>query len=125
MLSAGWNFMTAVESKMDFVKMNKHSQEMDTFTLLVYTEAGRLPFLTHLFQLMAFSASAFQKDFLLPYTVQGYKVKIQCSDKLMDPESEEVCINNILDVDGELVDIVEGEYEVWNHRQLLRFYTSS
>lgn len=55
----------------------------------------------------------FQKDFLLPYTVQGYKVKVQCSDKLMDPESEEVCINNILDVDGELVEIVEGEYEVW------------
>lgn len=123
--SAGGDFIAAVESKMDFITMNKHSQEINSFTLLVYKEAGRLPFLTHFFQLMAFSLSAFQKDFLLPYTVRGYKVKIQCSDKSPDPESEEVNINNLLDVDGELLDIVDGEYEVWNHRQLLRFYTSS
>lgn len=55
----------------------------------------------------------FQKDFLLPYTVRGYKVQIQCSDKSPDPESEEVNINNLLDVDGELLYIVDGEYEVW------------
>lgn len=56
--SAGGDFMAAVESKMDFVTMNKHSQEINSFTLLVYKEAGRLPFLTHFFQLMAFSISA-------------------------------------------------------------------
>lgn len=123
--SAGGDFINALDAKMDPIAMRKTSQELDHFSLLVYKEAGRLPFLNHFFQLMTFSASAFQKDFLLPYTVRGYKVKIQCSDKTLDPESEEARINSILDVDGELLDLVEGEYEVWNHRQLLRYYTSS
>lgn len=91
----------------------------------MYKQCGRFEFLSHLKSCALENLDAFQKDFLLPYTVRGYKVKIQCSDKSPDPESEEVNINNLLDVDGELLDIVDGEYEVWNHRQLLRFYTSS
>nr|XP_034339350.1 ceramide kinase isoform X1 [Crassostrea gigas] len=106
-------------SVMPFIK---HPSE---FVVAMYKQCGRFEFLSHLKSCALENLDAFQKDFLLPYTVRGYKVKIQCSDKSPDPESEEVNINNLLDVDGELLDIVDGEYEVWNHRQLLRFYTSS
>lgn len=45
----------------------------------------------------------FQKDFIAPYTVTGYSVKILSGDKN----------SNLLDVDGEMIKLVDGEYEVW------------
>lgn len=53
----------------------------------------------------------FQKDCVSPYSVKGYKVKIlsQQSDNGARVAS---ILNSLLDVDGERVDLVGGEYEV-------------
>lgn len=52
----------------------------------------------------------FQKDCVSPYTVKGYRVKIL--GEQFDHDSHVARINNLLDVDGERVDLVGGEYEV-------------
>jgi hypothetical protein len=48
-----------------------------------------------------------------PHPVQGYKVKLLDRREFPDPNSVEAQINRVLDVDGELIEIVDGEYEVW------------
>ncbi|XP_022337443.1 ceramide kinase-like isoform X4 [Crassostrea virginica] len=88
----------------NYVAMLRNGPQNSDFSLLVYSE--------------------FEKDFLSAYTVHGYKVKIINDDEALDPNSEEAEISRILDVDGELVTFEDGEYEVWNHLQVLKFYTS-
>lgn len=52
----------------------------------------------------------FQKDCVSPYSVKGYRVKILSQQS--DNDARVASINNLLDVDGERVDLVGGEYEV-------------
>lgn len=52
----------------------------------------------------------FQKDCVSPYSVKGYRVKILSQQS--DNGARVASINNLLDVDGERVDLVGGEYEV-------------
>lgn len=55
----------------------------------------------------------FQKDFIAPYTVTGYSVKILSGDKNSPQDPHLARMNNLLDVDGEMIKLVDGEYEVW------------
>lgn len=52
----------------------------------------------------------FQKDCVSSYSVKGYRVKILSQQS--DNGARVASINNLLDVDGERVDLVGGEYEV-------------
>ncbi|XP_048751934.2 ceramide kinase-like [Ostrea edulis] len=111
------------ESKLDYVEMTRYSRKIDGFCLLIYRETGKFSFMSHFFQLMSLSRSAFERDFLSRYTVRGYKVKLLDRREFQDPNSDEAQIEKIIDVDGELIEIVDGEYEVWNHMKMAKFYT--
>lgn len=53
----------------------------------------------------------FQKDCVSPYSVKGYRVKI-LSQQSDNGARVAIILNSLLDVDGERVDLVGGEYEV-------------
>lgn len=63
--------------------------------------------------LCLFQFEQFQKDFIAPYTVTGYRVNILSGDKNLPQDAHVARMNNLLDVDGEMIDLVDGEYEVW------------
>uniref|UniRef100_A0A8W8KA63 Uncharacterized protein n=1 Tax=Magallana gigas TaxID=29159 RepID=A0A8W8KA63_MAGGI len=117
-------FNNATDSKMDFVKLSRESRKTDVFTLLAFKESGRLEFMSSFLLFLSFTRSLFQKDFIAPYTVTGYRVKILSGDKNLPQDAHVARMNNLLDVDGEMIDLVDGEYEVWNHIRMVKFYTS-
>lgn len=43
----------------------------------------------------------------------GYKVKLFSGEKNLFQDVYVVRMNNLFDVDGEMIDLVDGEYEVW------------
>lgn len=117
-------FNNATDSKMDFVKLSRESRKTDVFTLLAFKETGRLEFISSFLLFLSYTRSLFQKDFIAPYTVTGYKVKLLSGDKNLPQDAHVARMNNLLDVDGEMIDLVDGEYEVWNHIKTVKFYTS-
>ncbi|XP_065936033.1 ceramide kinase isoform X2 [Magallana gigas] len=117
-------FNNATDSKMDFVKLSRESRKTDVFTLLAFKETGRLEFISSFLLFLSYTRSLFQKDVIAPYTVTGYKVKILSGDKNLPQDAHVARMNNLLDVDGEMIDLVDGEYEVWNHIRMVKFYTS-
>ncbi|XP_061197429.1 ceramide kinase-like isoform X1 [Saccostrea echinata] len=122
--SFGIDFLSAAtDSKLDFVKAAQSGRQKDGFCLFINKHTSRTKFLTHFFQLMTLSRSAFEKDFLSTHSVHGYKVKVLSHDESPQANSEEAEINKMLDVDGELIEIVDEEYEVWNHMSIIKFYT--
>ncbi|XP_011448906.3 ceramide kinase-like isoform X1 [Magallana gigas] len=115
-------FNNASNSKVDLVDMSQKTRKSGVFTLLALKETGRLQFISCFLQLLTLNRSIFQKDCVSSYSVKGYRVKILSQQS--DNDSRVARINNLLDVDGERVDLVGGEYEVRNHLRLVKFYTS-
>lgn len=115
-------FNNASNSKVDLVDMSQKTRKSGVFTLLGLKETGRLQFISCFLQLLTLNRSIFQKDCVSPYSVKGYRVKILSQQS--DNDARVASINNLLDVDGERVDLVGGEYEVRNHLRLVKFYTS-
>lgn len=114
----------ATDTKMDFVKLSRESRKSGVFTLLAFKETGRWEFISSFLLFLSFTRSLFQKDFIASHTVTGYRVKIVNNDKNMRQDSHAARMSNLLDVDGEMIDLVDGEYEVWNHIGMVKFYTS-
>ncbi|XP_062566790.1 ceramide kinase-like isoform X1 [Saccostrea cucullata] len=122
--SFGVDFLSvATDSKLDFVKATQSSRKNGGFCLFINKRTSRTQFLTHFFQLMTLTRSAFEKDFLSTHSVRGYKVKVLSHDESPQANSQEAEINKLVDVDGELIEIVDEEYEVWNHMRIIKFYT--
>ncbi|XP_061197430.1 ceramide kinase-like isoform X2 [Saccostrea echinata] len=93
------------------------------FMVVLYRECQKLAFLSHFMSCALEKPDAFEKDFLSTHSVHGYKVKVLSHDESPQANSEEAEINKMLDVDGELIEIVDEEYEVWNHMSIIKFYT--
>ena len=55
----------------------------------------------------------FERESLSTHTVKGYRVKMLWGEEKLHPDSKEGRMNRLLDIDGEIMDIVDGEYEVW------------
>ncbi|XP_062566791.1 ceramide kinase-like isoform X2 [Saccostrea cucullata] len=102
------------------VSLIKHPSE---FMVALYRECGKLAFLSHFTSCALKKPDAFEKDFLSTHSVRGYKVKVLSHDESPQANSQEAEINKLVDVDGELIEIVDEEYEVWNHMRIIKFYT--
>lgn len=109
---------------MDFVKMSQSTRKTGLFTLLAFKESGRLEFLSCFMGFLTMTRSLFKKDCISTHTVRGYKVKLPGCNENLDQDPSIARMNNLLDVDGEMIDIYEGEFEVRTHMKLAKFYTS-
>lgn len=117
-------FNNATDSTMDFVKMSQSTRKTGLFTLLAFKESSRLEFLSCFMGFLTMTRSLFQKDCISTHTVRGYKVKLPGCNENLDQDPSIARMNNLLDVDGEMIDIYEGEFEVRTHMKLAKFYTS-
>lgn len=114
----------ARDSTMDYVEMSRNTRKSGFFTLLAFKESGRLEFLSCFMGFLRMTKSLFQMDLLSTYTVRGYKVKFPCCDENLDQDPSMARMNHLLDVDGEMIDMYDGEFEVRTHMKLVKFYTS-
>lgn len=117
-------FNNATDSTMDFVKMSQNTRKTGFFTLLAFKETGRLEFLSCFMGFLTMTRSLFQKDCISTQTVRGYKVKLPGCDENLDQDPSVVRMNHLLEVDGEMIDIYDGEFEVRTHMKLVKFFTS-
>ncbi|XP_022337446.2 uncharacterized protein LOC111133383 isoform X1 [Crassostrea virginica] len=117
-------YNNATDSKMDFVAMLQDSRKTGLFTVLFFKETSKLEFMSSFLDFLSFKRTIFERESLSTHTVRGCRVKMLWGEEKPHPDSKEGRMNRLLDIDGEIMDIADGEYEVWNHMHLLTFYTS-